>query len=63
MTGLQNILNRLLLLENTELKDLFLTWTVFSLTYIGIALNTESSISIMKEAIPYLEIRWEERKI
>ena len=58
--GLTKFLNRLLLLENTELKDLFLTWTVFSLTYIGSALNTSSSISIMKETIPNLKIRWDE---
>lgn len=56
--GLTKYLKRLLLLENTELKDSFLTWTVFSLTYIGIALDTDSSISLMKKAIPYLEIRW-----
>ena len=66
LSGIENLevydrltkyLNRLLLLENTELKDSFLTWTVFSLTYIGIALDTDSSISLMKEAIPYFEIR------
>ena len=66
LSGIENLevydwlikyLNRLMLLENTELKDVFLTWTVFSLTYIGIALDTDSSISIMKTAIPDLEIR------
>ena len=54
--GLTNFLNRLLLLENTELKDLFLTWTVFSLAYIGNGLNMENSVTIMKKAIPHLNV-------
>ena len=59
--GLTKFLNRLLK-ENTEMKDVFLTWTVFSLAYVGNALDIGSSISKMKEAIPYLEIYWPEKQ-
>ncbi len=58
---LTKFLNRLLR-ENTELKDMFLTWTVFSLADVGDALNTGSSISNMKEAIPDLALFQRERE-
>lgn len=54
---LTKYLNRLLLLENIELKDSFLTFTFFSLLYVGNALDTGNSISKMKEAIPHLKIQ------
>lgn len=51
---LTKFLNRLLR-ERTEMKDMFLTWTVFALAYIGSALNIGESVSIMKEAIADLK--------
>ncbi|MYB93585.1 hypothetical protein F4054_06195 [Candidatus Poribacteria bacterium] len=44
--GLKKILNRLLT-ENPKHKDLFLTWTVFSLAYVSIGLNKRDSVSII----------------
>jgi hypothetical protein len=53
--GLTKFLNRLLT-ENPEHKDLFLTWTVFSLAYVSIKLNKEESASILRRTIPYLDV-------
>ena len=53
--GLTKFLNRLLT-ENPEHKDLFLTWTVYSLAYISIKLNKRESASILRRTIPYLNV-------
>lgn len=52
--GLTLFLDRLLL-EDTEMKEVYITWTVFSLGDVGYALDIGSSISKMRDAIPYLE--------
>lgn len=57
--GLTKFLNRLLT-ENPEHKDIFLTWTVFSLAYISIKLNKEESASILRRTIPDLDVRPDE---
>ena len=57
--GLTKFLNRLLT-ENPEHKDLFLTWTVFTLAYVSIKLNKEESASILRRTIPYLDVRSDE---
>lgn len=59
---LTKFLNRLLT-EEPEHKDLFLTWTVFSLAYIGNGLNNGDSISILKEAIPYLDVKIQDEQV
>ena len=53
--GLTKFLNRLLV-EGSEYKDLFLTWTVYSLAYVSSALDKRDSISILRKAIPYLDV-------
>ena len=57
--GLTKFLNRLLT-ENPEHKDAYLTWTVFSLAYVGIKLNKSESASILRRTIPYLDVRSDE---
>ena len=54
--GLTQFLNRLLT-ENPEHKDIFLTWTVFSLAYVSSGLNQGDSVSLLKTAIPHLDDR------
>ena len=54
--GLKKFLNRLLT-ENPEHKDLFLTWTVYMLAHVGNELNRGDSVSILREAIPHLEVK------
>lgn len=54
--GLTQFLNRLLT-ENPEHKDIFLTWTVFSLAYVSSGLNKGDSVSLLKTAIPHLDDR------
>ena len=49
-----------LLTEDTELKNILLTWTVYSLAYVSGELNKADSISILKKAIPYLDVRSDE---
>ena len=53
--GLMQFLNRLLM-ESPKHKDLFLTWTVFALAYIGDELNKGDSIPILRSAIPHLAV-------
>ena len=57
--GLAKFLDRLLT-EDIELKNVLLTWTVYSLAYISRELNKSDSISILKKAIPYLDVRSDE---
>lgn len=57
--GLTKFLNRLLT-GNPEHKDLFLTWTVFSLAYVSIRLNKRESASILRRAIQCLDVRSDE---
>lgn len=57
--GLTKFLDRLLT-EDTELKDLLLTWTVFSLVYVSSELNNGDSVSLLKTAIPYLNVELDE---
>ncbi|MCG9131610.1 hypothetical protein J5I95_08015 [Candidatus Poribacteria bacterium] len=59
--GLTIFLDRLLL-EDTEMEDVYITWTVFSLASAGSALNIGSSVSKMREAIPYLEARFDDKQ-
>ncbi len=56
--GLTIFLDRLLQ-DDTEMTDFYITWTVFSLAYIGSAINTGSSVSIMKEAIPSMQAHFD----
>lgn len=56
--GLTIFLDRLLQ-DDTEMTDFYITWTVFSLAYIGSAINTGSSVSIMKEAIPSMRAHFD----
>ena len=51
--GLKKFLNRLMK-ENPKNKDLFLSWTVFSLTEVSIELETRDSVKMLKEIIPDL---------
>ena len=57
--GLTTFINRLLI-EDSKYKDLFLTWTVFSLAYVSSALNKRESASILRRTIPYLDVRSDE---
>ena len=59
--GLTKFLNRLLT-ENPEHKDMFLTWTVFSLAYVSIKLNKREAASILRRSIPYLDVRLNENQ-
>ena len=55
--GLSKLLGRVVKLkEDTDLKKAYLNWILFSLAYVGDALNTESAISRMREALPNLLI-------
>ena len=53
--GLKTFLNRLLT-ENPRHKDLFLTWTVFSLAYVSCELGKRDSVSMIRKTIPDLDI-------
>ena len=53
--GLTNFLNRLLK-ENPRHKDLFLTGTAFSLAVIAMQLNQRSSVTILRRAVPVLNL-------
>ena len=57
--GLIKFINRLLT-EDSKYKDLFLTWTVFSLAYVSDALNKRESTSILRKTIPYLNVKSDE---
>ena len=58
---LSKLLARVLRLkEDTDLKKAHLNWILFSLAYVGDALNTGKSISRMREALPNLLISNEE---
>ncbi len=59
--GLRKLLNRLLT-EDPKCKDLFLTEIVYSLAWVSIKLNIGDSVSILKMAIPYLQIRQQEQQ-
>ncbi|MDE0554787.1 MAG: hypothetical protein OXI24_11255 [Candidatus Poribacteria bacterium] len=52
--GLTSFLDRLLLTEDVELKELLLTQTVFSLAEVSIGLEKGDSVSILKSAAPQL---------
>ncbi len=60
--GLAKFLDRLLT-ENTELTDLFLTWTVFSLAYVSKGLNNGDSVPILRRAIPHLNVKSDEDRV
>ena len=53
--GLKTFLIRLLT-ENPKNKDLFLTWTAFSLGWVSLKLNIGDSVSVMRLAIPHLQV-------
>ena len=53
--GLTKFLNRLLT-ENPKHKDLFLTNSVFSLMSVGFKLNIGDSVSVLRMAIPHLQV-------
>ena len=53
--GLTKFLNRLLT-ENPKHKDLFLTNSVFSLMWVGFKLNIGDSVSVLRMAIPHLQV-------
>ena len=53
--GLTDFLNRLLT-ENPKHKNLFLTETVFSLAWVSVELNRKDSVSVLKKAIPFLNV-------
>ena len=52
--GIKNFLDRLIT-ENPKNKDLFLTWTVFTLADLGIEMKIKESVVILKKAIPNLK--------
>lgn len=55
--GLGKILNRILSMEgNQELVRILLTMIIYSLAYVGTALNTGSLVHKMCKALPYLEV-------
>ena len=58
--GLAKLLDSLLLTEDTEIKDVLLTWIVFSLAYVSNELNRGNSVPLLKKAIPHLNIRSDE---
>lgn len=60
--GLKKILDRLLSTEDAELKELLLTQTVFSLTRISGELDIKDSVSLLKKAIPYLNVELDENQ-
>ena len=53
--GLTKFLNRLLT-ENPKHKELFITATAFSLAMVSIKLNLGNSVSMLKLAIPQLNV-------
>ena len=53
--GLTKFLNRLLT-ENPKHKDLFLTNSVFSLMWVGFKLEMGDSVSVLRMAIPHLQV-------
>ena len=53
--GLTEFLNRLLT-ENPKSKDLFLTWTVFSLVRISVGLNKRDPVSVLRGTVPDLKV-------
>ena len=53
--GLNNFLNRLIK-ENPKNKNLFLTWTVFSLAYVGNELDKKDSVSMIRKTISDLNV-------
>lgn len=53
--GLTKFLNRLLT-ESPKYKDLFLTWTVFSLARISVGLHKEDSVSMLRRTVTNLEV-------
>ena len=52
--GLKNFLNRLIE-ENPKNKNLFITWTVFSLIYVGLILNNGDSVDMLRKVLPGLK--------
>ena len=52
--GLKKFLNRLLT-EDPKHKDLFLMWTVLSLTWVSVELNIRDSVSIVREAMSHFQ--------
>ena len=60
--GLTGFLDRLLSTEDVELKELLLTQTVFSLARVSSELNTKDSVSLLKMAIPALDIESRENQ-
>ena len=59
--GLKGFLNRLLT-ENPRHKDLFLTWTVFSLGWVSVALDVRDSVALLRKAIPHLKDLQQEQR-
>ena len=53
--GLTKFLNRLLM-EDPKYKDLFLTWTVFSLAKVSVGLNKGDSVSILRRSVTDLKV-------
>ena len=45
-----------LLTDNPKNKDLFLKWTAFSLGWVSIKLNMGDSVSVLRLAIPHLQV-------
>lgn len=54
--GLKNFLERLMK-EDPEHKDLFFTQTVFSLADVSNALDNSDSASLVRKAVPYLNVK------
>ena len=52
--GLTRILRRLLT-GSPKQRDLFLTWTALSLSYISVELNKSDSVPILRTAVPHLK--------
>ena len=52
--ALKGILDRLLT-EKPKHRDLFLTWTVFSLGRVSVKLEMKSAVATLKTAIPYIK--------
>ena len=51
--GLAEFLNRLIT-KNPKHRDMFLTVTVFSFAWVSVELDRKDSVSVLKEAIPFL---------
>lgn len=54
--GLMKFLDRLTLTGDPELKDLLLTKTTFSLAWVSLKLNVGDSVSMLRRAVPHLQI-------